>query len=601
MKRIQIRKEERGQVLVLIALALVALVAFAALAVDGGMFFLTRRKTQSAADSAALSAGYAMCQGQNPIAAAVTIAGTNGYTDNGDDIQVAVNHPPLTGPKVGNAEYIEVIIKTRNDPVFLGVISQTPLETTARAVSHCKVVTEEGGKQPGLGGEVALLALNKTATGAITNTGAAQIIVDGGVFDNSTAANAFSQDGSSIMKMNWAKIRGGANLGGSFGINPFGTGEIAKQIDIVGNLNTSGAGHAISGSFNVGGNVVNTAAVNLSGDSMNVGGSFDNSGAGQIYTKSLIIGGNIINSASGLFTSEQIVAGGNVTADGASNFRPPTFKNLQMLVKGDIDLSGSAKITGNVTLEGDYTHSGTAGITPEPTHGSVTQPTVNVTIPEMTDPLADILAAPIGPAGNCTTLTFPGYGTFNPTMTPGGYYCNLEIGGSVTSTIPPGTYWTDRFSLSGAANLKMDGVQLFVTGKGTSQAFSMGGSARISMIGTMIYVRSGSFSLSGAGGTTAWTAPTTGEYQGLALFMDRANSSPASQTGSTTIAKESGTWYAPASHCSFTGATTTTIYSQFICDKITAGGSSNLTIKYDGTLVYQVPTQGMVSEVSLEE
>lgn len=601
MNTIQTRREEKGQALVLILLAIAAVFGFAALAIDGGMLLLDRRNAQNAADAAALSAGYAKCQGKNPTTAAIEIAEANGFIDNGDDIQVEVNNPPLTGAKAGNSEYIEVIIKARNDPVFLGIISQTPLETTTRSVSHCNVGTAEGAKQPGLGSEVALLALSKTASGAITNTGSAEIIVDGGVFNNSTAADALYQNGSATMEMNWAKIRGGADLGGAFGINASGTGEIAKQIDIVGNMETSGSGHAIAGNFNIGGNVVNTASVIMTGDQMNVGGSFDNSGAGKINTSSLIIGEGIINGGSGSFTSKQIVAGGNVTASGSADFKPPSGNTLNMTVKGNIALSGSAKITGNVTMEGNYTHSGSSSISGSVTKTSVTKPTFSVTIPEMADPLATILNPPIGPAGSCTTLNFPSYGTFNPAMTSGGYYCDLNIGGSVTSTIPPGTYWVDSFSLGGSAKLTMDGVQLFITGKGATNAFEMKGSTKISMVGTMVYVRSGAFYLHGSSGALAWTAPGTGEYQGLALFIDRTNTSQASQTGSTTISNESGTWYAPASKCSFTGSTATTVYSQFICDTITVTGSSNLTIKYDSTLVYQAPAQGTVSEVSLEE
>ncbi len=597
----QTHKGEKGQVLVLVILAIAAILGIAALVIDGGMLFLDRRAAQNAADAAALSAGYAKCQGQNLTTAAIKIAEENGFKDNGGDLRVTINNPPLTGVNAGDSDYIEVIIKSLNKPMFLGLISQTPLESTTRAVSHCKVGTEAGAKQPGLGGEVSLLALNDTASGAITNTGSAKIIVDGGVFNNSTATDAFDQTGSGTTQMNWAKIRGGADLSGAFGINAAGTGEIAKQIDVVGNLRTSGSGKAISGAFNIGGDVVNTASVNMTGNPMNVGGAFDNSGAGTINASSLIVVEDIVNANSGSFTSEQIVAGGNVTASGSASFKPPSGKTLNMTVKGNVALSGSAKINGNVTLQGNYTHSGSSKITGSVTQTTVTEPTFSVTIPEMADPLATILNPPVGPAGTCTTLTFPNYGTFNPTMTSGGYYCNLNIGGSVTSTIPPGTYWVDSFSLSGSAKLTMDGVQLFITGNGATTAFQMGGSTKISMVGTMIYIRSGAFSLNGSSGSLAWTAPGTGEYQGLALFMDRNNSSAANQTGSTAISSESGTWYAPASKCSFTGATVTTIYSQFICDTITVTGSSNLTIKYDSTLVYQAPAQGSVCQVSLEE
>ncbi|MCI0553607.1 MAG: pilus assembly protein TadG-related protein, partial [Anaerolineae bacterium] len=53
------KNSEKGQALVLIALAAVGLFAFAALAIDGGRVFSDRRHAQNAADTAALAAALA--------------------------------------------------------------------------------------------------------------------------------------------------------------------------------------------------------------------------------------------------------------------------------------------------------------------------------------------------------------------------------------------------------------------------------------------------------------------------------------------------------------------------------------------------------------
>lgn len=53
----QFKKSERGQVLVLLVLGMVALFGFAALAIDGSMVYSDRRYDQSAADSASLAGG----------------------------------------------------------------------------------------------------------------------------------------------------------------------------------------------------------------------------------------------------------------------------------------------------------------------------------------------------------------------------------------------------------------------------------------------------------------------------------------------------------------------------------------------------------------
>jgi hypothetical protein len=52
---IQIRKQESGQAAVVLALAFVGLLAFSALAIDGGNAYLTRRNAQNAADAASMA------------------------------------------------------------------------------------------------------------------------------------------------------------------------------------------------------------------------------------------------------------------------------------------------------------------------------------------------------------------------------------------------------------------------------------------------------------------------------------------------------------------------------------------------------------------
>ena len=79
--------------LVIFALALIALVGMVGLIIDGGDSFLQRRDQQNVADAAAMAAGYASVNGQDPTAAAKTVAAANGYTDgvNGATVTVTVS------------------------------------------------------------------------------------------------------------------------------------------------------------------------------------------------------------------------------------------------------------------------------------------------------------------------------------------------------------------------------------------------------------------------------------------------------------------------------------------------------------------------------
>jgi Flp pilus assembly protein TadG len=92
------RAHERGQLIVVFALALVALIAMVGLIVDGGDTFLQRRDEQNVADSAAMAAGYAYVNGQDPTAAALSAASDNGFVNgqNGTSITVTVGSGSIT-------------------------------------------------------------------------------------------------------------------------------------------------------------------------------------------------------------------------------------------------------------------------------------------------------------------------------------------------------------------------------------------------------------------------------------------------------------------------------------------------------------------------
>jgi len=88
---------ERGQALVIIALAAVGLFGFSALAIDGSRVFSDRRNAQNAADTAALSAALAKIRQENYVQAALDRAADNGYAiDANSSVEVAMCNT-LTG------------------------------------------------------------------------------------------------------------------------------------------------------------------------------------------------------------------------------------------------------------------------------------------------------------------------------------------------------------------------------------------------------------------------------------------------------------------------------------------------------------------------
>jgi len=86
---------ERGQVLVVFALALVAIVAMTGLVLDGGSTFVQRRDQQNVADAAVMAAAYAFAMtGDTGDAstAAQYAASQNGYTDGTGGVSVTVTN-----------------------------------------------------------------------------------------------------------------------------------------------------------------------------------------------------------------------------------------------------------------------------------------------------------------------------------------------------------------------------------------------------------------------------------------------------------------------------------------------------------------------------
>ena len=99
--------------LVIFALALIALVGMVGLIVDGGDTFLQRRDEQNTADAAAMAAGYAYVNSQDPTAAAQAVATANGYQNGANSTTVTVT--------VG-ASSIQVDVSKAHRNYFAGVL-----------------------------------------------------------------------------------------------------------------------------------------------------------------------------------------------------------------------------------------------------------------------------------------------------------------------------------------------------------------------------------------------------------------------------------------------------------------------------------------------
>jgi Flp pilus assembly protein TadG len=129
---------ERGQALIVIALAFVGIVGVMGLVVDGGNAFNDRRRAQNAADSAALASAHARLTGGDMVGAALAAAAENGYNNDGANNVVSLYSPPRDGPHAGDIEYIQVIITSNVKTYFARIIGTDQVTNNVEATARTK-------------------------------------------------------------------------------------------------------------------------------------------------------------------------------------------------------------------------------------------------------------------------------------------------------------------------------------------------------------------------------------------------------------------------------------------------------------------------------
>lgn len=197
-------KTERGQAIVLIALAIVGLVGFTALAIDGGNAYSDRRHAQNAADTAVLSAALTKVRGNDWQTVGLSLATTNGYDNSNPDQSVTIHScdtapgcpAPYDGsdPSIDSAEYIHVIIESKVDTYFAPVVGIEQVNNTVEAIARAKPPTVaipfEGS---------AVVGLNPNSDSCAFDSGqsndAKWILIGGAVFSNGCA---YSKNNDSV-------------------------------------------------------------------------------------------------------------------------------------------------------------------------------------------------------------------------------------------------------------------------------------------------------------------------------------------------------------------------------------------------------------------
>jgi Putative Flp pilus-assembly TadE/G-like len=181
------RKNEKGQALLLAAVGLTVFILAAGLGIDMGYLRYEKRLQQSAADSAAIAGaaqyGYegAVCD-STVSSAAKTDSASNGFTDGSNQVTVTASCPPNDGPHAGLSGYVEVLVSQVQPTFFMRIVGVNSATVTARAVAF-------------LGnGPACVYALDPSAAEALNIT--SSVTVGCGVIDDSNASNALTASGT---------------------------------------------------------------------------------------------------------------------------------------------------------------------------------------------------------------------------------------------------------------------------------------------------------------------------------------------------------------------------------------------------------------------
>jgi len=217
-------RDDGGQALILIAVALGGLLLGIGLALDTGQLFVSRRAAQTAADAGAW-AGAAVLYAGGSAAQARTAASDdatrNGYTDGGD-ITVTTASPPASGTYAGDPGYVEVTITEQVLTRFLFGASSGRTAITVRAVAglarsgsgQAVIVTRASGST----------TLSLSASTRFTITG-------GGTNTNTSNNNAVSIGGGGQLTATFHRVTGGVNASDAGRMSPVPTTGVAAAPD----------------------------------------------------------------------------------------------------------------------------------------------------------------------------------------------------------------------------------------------------------------------------------------------------------------------------------------------------------------------------------
>jgi len=205
-------RSDRANIAVTVALSMPVVIGAVAMGAEVGYWRLEEQRLQKAADASAMSA---MADLPDLIAARSTVLSSLGRMQEGGTTTLqSLNSPPTTGPFVGDANAVEVVLQKTVTPLFSSLfLEQDEITLTARSVA----TTRNSG---GGNGKACILALDETMSRAIDINGTALIdMPDCLIVSNSSASDSFRLNGTANVTAYSLSVVGDYSMNGSYTLN----------------------------------------------------------------------------------------------------------------------------------------------------------------------------------------------------------------------------------------------------------------------------------------------------------------------------------------------------------------------------------------------
>jgi len=327
--------DERGQALILIAVALGGLLLGIGLALDTGQLFVSRRAAQTAADAGAWAGAAVLYAGGSAAqarTAATDDATRNGYTDGGF-VSVTAASPPATGTYAGDPGYIEVTITEQVLTRFLFGASAGRTAVTVHAVA--------GLARSGTGQAVIVTRAN--GAGTFTLSGSTRFTVTGGGTNtNTNSGSAIQIGGGGQLTATFHRVTGGVSASDAARMSPAPTTGVAAAADPFASL----AGPSTSGIPSYPGQTITNATVTLSPGVYTGLVTVGNNGIARLNAGNYIFRAGLTTTSSGSL----VLAGSNGVLLYNANANYPAAGGAC----GSLSLAGTGTLTLSASRTGSY-------------------------------------------------------------------------------------------------------------------------------------------------------------------------------------------------------------------------------------------------------